>query len=76
MTIQLTDASIRLPLGIVEDVPVKVEKFFILGDFMVMEIEKDKKVSIILERSFLRTTGMIVDMREDTLTVRVGDEQI
>jgi hypothetical protein len=48
MTIQLANASIRLPLGIVEDIPMQVGKFFVLGDFVVMEMEEDKKVPIIL----------------------------
>jgi hypothetical protein len=56
MTIQLTDTSVQLPLEIEEDIPVKVRKFFVPGDFMVMEIEEDKKISIILGSPFLRTT--------------------
>jgi hypothetical protein len=74
MTIQLADASVRLLLGIVEDVPVQVEKFFVSGDFMVMEIEEDKKVPIIIGKPFLRITRVIANMREDTLTIRVEDE--
>jgi hypothetical protein len=54
MTIQLADVSVRLSLGIIEDVPIKVGKFFVSGDFVVMEMEEDKEVSIILRRSFLR----------------------
>jgi hypothetical protein len=76
MTIQFADAFDRLLLRIVEDVPVQVDKFFISGDFIVMEMEEDKEVSIILERAFLRTAGVITDMRESMLTIRVGDEHI
>jgi hypothetical protein len=56
ITIQLIDTSVQLPLEIEEDIPVKVRKFFVPGDFMVMEIEEDKKISIILGSPFLRTT--------------------
>jgi hypothetical protein len=63
-------------LGIVEDVPVKVGIFFVLGDSIVMEMEKDKEVPIILGRPFLRTVGVIVYIREGTLMVRVRDERI
>jgi hypothetical protein len=52
MTIQLADASIRLPLGIVEDVLVNVRKVFVSGDFVVMKIKEGKEVSIILGRPF------------------------
>jgi hypothetical protein len=44
------------------------------GDFMVKEIEYDKEVSIIHERSFPSTTRVIVDMREGTFTIKIGDE--
>jgi hypothetical protein len=55
---------------------VKVRKFFVPRDFVVMKMEEDKKVPIILGRSFLRTAGVIANMREGTLIVRAGDEQI
>jgi hypothetical protein len=53
-----------------------VRKFFVPRDFVVMKMEEDKKVPIILGRSFLRTAGVIANMREGTLIVRAGDEQI
>jgi hypothetical protein len=46
------------------------------GDFVAMKMEEDKKVLIILGRPFLSTAGVITDMREDTLTMRVGDKRI
>jgi hypothetical protein len=46
---------------------VKLEKFFVSGEFMVMKMKEDKKVPTIIGRSFLRTTRVITDMREDTL---------
>jgi hypothetical protein len=76
MTIQLADASIRLPLGIVEDVLVNVRKVFVSGDFVVMKIKEGKEVSIILGRPFWRTIRVVAYIREGTPTVRIGDEQI
>jgi hypothetical protein len=37
-------------------------------------MEEDKEKPIILGRPFLWTAGVIADMIEGTLTVRVGDE--
>ena len=37
VTIQLTDRSIEVPYGVVEDVLIKVEKFIFLVDFIVLE---------------------------------------
>jgi Aspartyl protease len=76
MTLQLADSSVRLPLGIVEDVPVQVGKFFVPGDFVVMEMDEDKDVPVILGHPFLRTARTIFDTYEGTLTMRIGDEKV
>ena len=39
MSLQLADSSVKYPLGILEDVPLQVEKFFIPCDFVVMDYE-------------------------------------
>jgi len=36
MTIQLADRSVKYPVGVVEDVPVKVGEIYIPADFVVM----------------------------------------
>ncbi|KAJ1704038.1 hypothetical protein LUZ63_003817 [Rhynchospora breviuscula] len=76
MTLQLADSSIRLPLGILEDIPVQVGKFLVPGDFVVMDMEEDKEVPIILGRPFLRTAGVMMDARDGTILVRVGEETL
>jgi hypothetical protein len=76
MTLQVADSSVRLPLGIVEDLPVQVGKYFVPVDFVVMEMEEDKEVPIILGRPFLRTAGAIIDVRQGTLTLNFGGEKV
>ena len=76
MTLQLADTSVRLPLGIVEDVPVQVGNFFVPGDFVVMDMEEDREVPIILGRPFLRTARTVFDTYEGTLTMNVGGEKV
>ena len=41
--LQLVDRSLKHPRGIIEDVLVKVDKFIFLVDFIVLDIEDDKK---------------------------------
>ena len=48
MTLQLADSSHRLPLGIVENVPIQVGKFFNPTDFVVVDMEEDRDVPVIL----------------------------
>src|SRR5664279_1505777 len=76
MTLQLADSSVRLPLGIVEDVPVLVGKFYVPVDFVVMEMEEDNDIPIILGRPFLKTTRTLIDVETGTLTLRIGDEKV
>jgi hypothetical protein len=39
MTLQLTDRSVKVPWGIVEDVLIKVDKFYFPMDFIVLDTE-------------------------------------
>ena len=48
MTLQLAYRSIKRSYGIVEDLLVKVDKFFFSIDFIVMDIEEDVDVPLIL----------------------------
>ncbi len=57
MRLQLADSSVRYPAGIAEDVPVKIRDFFILVDFVVLDMDTGKEMSIILGRPFLSTAG-------------------
>ena len=43
MTLQLVDRSVKVPRGIVEDVLIKVDKFFFLVDFIVLDTEPVQK---------------------------------
>ncbi|GJR22144.1 reverse transcriptase domain-containing protein [Tanacetum coccineum] len=49
MTFKLADRSISRPIGIVEDVYVKVGKFQFPADFVVVDFEPDPRVLLILE---------------------------
>jgi hypothetical protein len=42
MTLQLADRSVKVPWGIVEDVLIKVDKFYFPVDFIVMDTEPIK----------------------------------
>jgi len=53
MTLQLADKSVARPMGIAEDVLVKVDKFLYPIDFLVMDIEEDDVVPLILGRTFM-----------------------
>ena len=73
MTLQLTDRSIKVSFGVVEDVLVKVDKFIFPTDFVIMDMEKDVEVPIILGILFMRTYHALINMNKGKLKLRVQD---
>ncbi|GJU28078.1 reverse transcriptase domain-containing protein [Tanacetum coccineum] len=76
MTLELANRSITHPMGIAEDVVVRVDGFTFLADFVVVNFEPDPRVPIILGRPFLRTAKALIDLYEEKLTLRVGKEEL
>ncbi|GKE43691.1 reverse transcriptase domain-containing protein [Tanacetum coccineum] len=76
MTFELADRSISRPIGIAEDVSVKVGVFQFPADFVVVNFEPDPRVPLILGRCFLKTSRALIDVYEGELTLRVGKEAI
>ncbi|KAL0355632.1 UNVERIFIED_CONTAM: hypothetical protein Sradi_4010100 [Sesamum radiatum] len=76
ITLQLADRSIKYPRGIVEDVLVKVGKFIIPVDFIVLDMEEDVNMPLILGRPFLATSRALIDVQKGQLTLRVNDEHL
>ncbi|GKB35711.1 reverse transcriptase domain-containing protein, partial [Tanacetum coccineum] len=76
MTLELADRSISQPIGIAEDVDVKVGKFKFSANFVVVDFDADPRVPLILGRSFLKTGRALIDVYEGELTLRVGKEAV
>nr|GEU77867.1 reverse transcriptase domain-containing protein [Tanacetum cinerariifolium] len=55
MTLELADSSISRPVGVAEDVYVKVGSFHFPADFVVVDFDADPRVPLIIKRSFLKT---------------------
>nr|GEZ90266.1 reverse transcriptase domain-containing protein [Tanacetum cinerariifolium] len=76
MTLELVGRSISRPVGVAEDVYVKVGLFHFLADFVVVDFNADPRVPLILRRSFLKTRRALIDVFEGELTLRVGKKAI
>nr|GEY63592.1 reverse transcriptase domain-containing protein [Tanacetum cinerariifolium] len=76
MTLELADRSISRPVGVAEDVYVKVCSFHFPANFVVVDFDADPRVPLILGRSFLKTGRALIDVFEGELTLRVGKEAI
>jgi hypothetical protein len=46
MTLQLADRSVKIPWEIIEDVLIKVDKFYFPMNFIVLDIEPVQNVGI------------------------------
>ncbi|XP_070040159.1 uncharacterized protein [Nicotiana tomentosiformis] len=66
----------KRPLGVIKDVLVRVDKFILPEDFVILDCEVDYEVLIILGRPFLATDKALCDVEAGELTFRVGDEQV
>nr|GFC80055.1 reverse transcriptase domain-containing protein [Tanacetum cinerariifolium] len=76
MTLELADRSISRPVGVAEDVFVKVGTFYFPADFVVVDFDADPRVPLILGRSFLKTEKALIDVFKGELTLRVSKEAI
>jgi len=75
ISLQLADHSIKYPMGILQDVPIKVGSFYVLIDLVVLNMPEDSRTQIILGRPFLATTGHRIYV-EGKLTFVVGEHHI
>ena len=77
ITLSLVDRSVKIPKGIVEDVLVKVDKFYYPLDFMVLDTEPVaegiNQVPVILGRPFLATSNSVINYRNGVMQLTFGN---
>ncbi|XP_070021854.1 uncharacterized protein [Nicotiana sylvestris] len=76
MRLQMANHTMKRPLGVIEDVLVRFDKFILPTDFVILYCEVDYEVPIILDRPFLSTGKALCDIEAKELTFRVGDEKV
>ncbi|RDX92433.1 hypothetical protein CR513_25453, partial [Mucuna pruriens] len=75
MALQMIDRSVKY-LGVIKDlIIIKVIKYMFSSNFVILKIEVDTKCPLILGRSFLTTSHMLIDVAKWKITVRVNDEE-
>ena len=77
VTLSLADRLVKIPNGIVEDVLVKVDKFYYPVDFVVLDTEPiasgPNHVPIILGRQFFATSNAIINWRNRVMQLTFGN---
>ncbi|XP_038877766.1 uncharacterized protein LOC120069990 [Benincasa hispida] len=75
VTLQLADRSLVHPEGKLEDVLVKVDKFILPVNFIILDYEADKNVPIILERPFLSTGRAQIDVYKGEIAMNINGQK-
>ena len=77
ITLSLAYRSVKIPKGIVEDVLVKVDKFYYPVDCLILDTEPVaegiNQVPIILGRPFLATSNAIINCRNGVMQLTFGN---
>ncbi|XP_059623121.1 uncharacterized protein LOC132266286 [Cornus florida] len=78
--LQLADRSTKQPRGVIEDVIIKVGKFYFPVDFIVLDTEpvpKPKRhIPVILGRHFLATANVSINCRAGVMDVSFGNMKV
>jgi hypothetical protein len=71
--LQLADRSMKRPQGIIEDVLIKVDKFYFPVDFIVIDTEPVhdvvNQITVILGRPFLATANALINCRTGVMKI-------
>nr|GEZ35097.1 reverse transcriptase domain-containing protein [Tanacetum cinerariifolium] len=76
MVLELADRTISKPTGVLENVFVKVDKFYFPADFVVLDFIADPRVPLILGRPFLSTAHALIDVYEREIIPRHDDQSL
>jgi hypothetical protein len=73
MTLQLADRLMKRPRGIIEDILIKVDKFYFPVDFIVIDIKPvhniESHVLVILGRPFLAMANALINYRTGVMKI-------
>jgi hypothetical protein len=75
MYLQLANQSVRYPLGIAENILVKIQEFFVPVDFVVLDMHPDSKVSLILGIPFLSTANTHIDVGKGEIKFTINRQE-
>ncbi|GJT25673.1 reverse transcriptase domain-containing protein [Tanacetum coccineum] len=75
ISLELANRSIQYPRGIAEDVLIKINKFVLLIDFVILDIRENSRILIILGRQFLATARAMIDVFNKKITLKVRSKE-
>nr|GEZ56896.1 reverse transcriptase domain-containing protein [Tanacetum cinerariifolium] len=76
MVLELADKTISKPTGVAENVFVKVGKFYLPADFVVLDFIADSRIPLIFGRPFMSTAHALIDVYEGEIILRHDDQSL
>nr|GFA06501.1 reverse transcriptase domain-containing protein [Tanacetum cinerariifolium] len=76
MVLELADRTISKPMGVTENVFVKVGKFYFPADFVVLNFIDDLRIPLILGIPILSTAHALIDVYEGEIILRHDDQSL
>ncbi|GJR17827.1 putative ribonuclease H-like domain-containing protein [Tanacetum coccineum] len=76
MLVEMADMTKKVPLGIIENILVKIGKFLFSSDFMIIDMLKTSNENMILGRPFTATIHAEIDVFNKEISLGIGDERI
>nr|GFA43798.1 reverse transcriptase domain-containing protein [Tanacetum cinerariifolium] len=76
MVLELAERTISKPTGVVENVFIKVGKFYFPADFIILDFVIDPRIPLILGRPFLSTIYALIDVYAGEITLRHDDQSL
>nr|GEZ06812.1 reverse transcriptase domain-containing protein [Tanacetum cinerariifolium] len=76
MVLELADRIISKPMGVAENVFVKVGKFYFPADFVVLDFVAHPRIPLILGRPFLSTADAIINVYEREIIIRQDQQSL
>ncbi|GJY99646.1 putative reverse transcriptase domain-containing protein [Tanacetum coccineum] len=75
MVVEMADMTKKAPLGIMENIPVKIDKFLFHFDFVVIDTLEGPNETMLLGRSFLATIHAQIDVFRGENSLGIGNEK-
>jgi hypothetical protein len=73
--LQLADQLIRLLMGIMDDILVRIRNSFVHVDFVILKMDIYHQIPLILGRPFLSTTGATIDVAARIIKLNINRKE-
>ncbi|GKC45863.1 putative ribonuclease H-like domain-containing protein [Tanacetum coccineum] len=76
MLVEMADMTKKVPLGIVENILVKIDKFLFSSDFIIIDMLKTRNETVILGKPFLATIHAEIDVFNKEISLGIENRII